>query len=142
VFHAFAWIWLIIGIVFLPAAHVLRAGAKQQNGWIPVQGSILSSEVRFNGEEYFPCVQYEYKYEGEVFRGTLIRSGLITYNWKGPAKRVCANYPVGAVTTVHVNPADPSRAVLEPGGDINWLPFAYGFSIFSLVLAWLAFVAR
>ena len=122
-------------------AHNLRNRAKRQEAWVPIQGTILSSEVRFNGEEYVPCIRYEYKHEGVNLSGTLIRSGLITYNWSGPAHRVCARFPTGAHATVFVNPSDPSKSVLERGGDRMWLPFAYGFSIISVVFALLVLFA-
>jgi hypothetical protein len=53
-----------------------------------------------------------------------VRSTLVHFTWRGPATRVCAQFPVGSKPRVFVNPLDPSDAVLVPGGDRFAMPFA------------------
>lgn len=59
-----------------------------------------------------------------------MRTGLVTYNWQGPANRLCEKYPVGARVPVFVSISDPAVAVLERGGDSAFLPVILIVAVF------------
>ncbi len=103
-------------------------------GWREVSGTILKSEVRWEGEFYRPIVEYRYEVAGRSYRGdTIVRGPLIQFNWKGPARRLVARFPVGASVTVYVDPANPWGASLQPGVDRNLRWVLITFGIFALI---------
>ena len=109
--------------------------------WREVRGTILRSEVKFDWEFYTPVVEYQYDVDGVSYRGdTIVLGPLIQFNWKGPATRLIARFPVGASVTVYVDPAYPRRATLQPSVDRNLPLFLIFFGI--IVLAFLAFLLR
>jgi hypothetical protein len=91
-----------------------------QAGWREVSGTILKSEVSFDWEDYRPIVEYEYQVDGKSYRGDKIVIGpLVHFNWKGPASRLVARYPVGSKVTVYVDASNPRRATLQISTDRN-----------------------
>jgi hypothetical protein len=99
---------------------------------VKVIGRVLVSKVDFDGEDYRPTVEYVYCHNSIEYRGDKIRSLLAIYNFKGPAKRLCARYPSGAAVDVYLDPNNPSHSVLEPGGDA-WLR-GLGFLVSLLLI--------
>jgi hypothetical protein len=73
----------------------------------------------FDLEDYRPVIEYTYEVDGVTYIGSTIVSGLITFNWKGPATRLIKRFPVEARVPVFVDPANPRRAALQPGMDKN-----------------------
>ncbi|HXZ24252.1 MAG TPA: DUF3592 domain-containing protein [Methanomassiliicoccales archaeon] len=65
---------------------------------------------------YYPNVVYDYSVNGVQYTGT--RIGITTggSSDRSYAEGVLSSYNVGALVTVHYNPNDPSRSVLEVGG--------------------------
>jgi hypothetical protein len=107
--------------------------------WGEVQGRVLRSEVDYDGEHFLPVVEYEYTVDGAHYRGDAIFVGpLIRFNWKGPAKRMTARFPVGAVITVYADSADPRRSSLHPRTDPNLPAFVVFFVLFLIVFGILA----
>ena len=84
-------------------------------------------------------MEYAFCYDGIEYRGKNIRSHLAVYNFKGPAARLCARYPSGASVEVYVDPSNPARSVLEPGGDVRLLWVGFPVSLVLIVLG--AFLA-
>ncbi len=116
-----------------------RYSAGQDRRWERVTGKVLVSRVEFQWEDYQPIVEYVYCHNGIEYRGKKIRSHLVVYNFKGPAERLCARYPSGASVEVYIDPNNPERSVLEPGGDA-WLlgvgvPVALLFIVLGALLA-------
>jgi Protein of unknown function (DUF3592) len=72
-----------------------------------VRGTITKSAVIFDGENYRPIVKYQYEIDGCFYSGDgIFRGPLIQFNWRGPARRLTARFPVGASVAVYVDPAD------------------------------------
>ena len=81
--------------------------------WPTVTGTVHVSGVRGDGE---PDVRYAYTVDGATYHGA--RLGFDTFDrpgGRGTRASRSARYPVGRAVTVYVDPADPRRAVLEPG---------------------------
>lgn len=97
--------------------------AARTRGWAPVPGTIEAAEVEelpgpegAAGPLYRARVRYRYTPPGGPPRtGTRVSLEEVALSAPGPARAVVARYPPGAAATVHVDPADPARAVLEPG---------------------------
>jgi hypothetical protein len=93
--------------------------SARQYRWVKVQGEVISSKVEFDWEYYRPVVEYAYVYNGTEYRGDTVRSRMLLWNFKFPASGICARYPSGARIDVYIDPMDPSRSVLERGGDLS-----------------------
>ena len=117
----------------------MSASQEKQTRWREVSGTILKSEVRFDGEDYRPIIEYEYQIDGATHRGDRIVIGpLIQFNWKGPSTRLVERYPVGSTVIVYVDTRNPRRAALQPYSDSNLPWFLVSFSAIALVLVALA----
>ena len=111
------WLLIACAAVFPALGIYLNNRATRQSVWPKQHCRIIRSVVVNLYETYKADVQFEYAVSGATLTGTTIKSGLLHYNWRSPAERLCAKYPVGSECTVYVNPANPNDAVLEPGGD-------------------------
>jgi len=126
----FSLLLIIISVVMMVYAERSRRQQHQSRTWTPVQGRVLSSEVKkeihqsgsrqggpltWSGTiSYFPRVEYTYEYLGTTYQS----NGIITININWPKKEAeaaVARYPVDTSVTVWVNPDTPHHAVLEPG---------------------------
>ena len=115
--------------------------SQASSPWREVTGTVLRSEVIWGGEFYHPVVHYEYEVEGVVYRGDTIVAGLVLFNWKGPARRWVARFPVGARIPVFVDRSDPSHAVLQTGHDAKFPIFAVAFGALAVILLVIVLVA-
>ena len=111
-----------------------RYSAAQERRWERVTGKVLVSRIEFQWEDYQPIVEYVYRHNGIEYQGKNIRSHLVVYNFKRPAERLCARYPSGAPVEVYIDPNNPSRSVLEPGGDAWLLRVGLPVSLLLIVL--------
>jgi len=125
---------ICIGILLPVGAFYAGSISTRERRWVKVTGRITSTDVEYDGELYRPRVRYLYRYNDIEHSGKTIRSYGLLYNFKQPAERLCACYPVGANVDVFVDPDDPSRSVLEPGGDSKLLPVAVVVSLFLIML--------
>jgi len=98
-----------------------RAAKKAAETWLTVPGVILSSGVNEHRSRnskghttttYRPYVSYRYEVMGLPYTGNQLGFGTAGYG-HGKAMSVIGAYPQGAPVTVHYDPADPSKAVLE-----------------------------
>jgi hypothetical protein len=119
-------------------AYVKYLSAREYR-WARVFGKIVLSQVDYEEELFRPRVEYVYSYNSVEYRGHIVRSRMLLYNFKLPAKRICARYPVGADVDVYVNPQDPVASVLERGGDPVVLPVGIGVALLLIVFG-LAFI--
>ena len=116
--------------VFVALAASMGRRAARTRAWSRVDGRVLSNGVTIQllqGEaetgdidaydrRYRPNVSYEYVVDGATRVGTLIAPDLAdAFGFDAWALRVVDRYPVGSAVVVHHDPADPARAVLEPG---------------------------
>jgi len=115
---------LFLGGLFFIALAVIRysKAKKAAETWLTVTGSVLSSDVTIHRSHsskgyttvsYMPKVTYEYQVNGQKYIGDGIGFGNATYG-KQKADNIAAAYPQGSQVDIHYNPADPSKAVLEP----------------------------
>ena len=118
--------FLLIGISLLA-----KKRAKAQFAWIQLPATVLSATVGM-GRVFIPSVEYEYMHEGRRFRGVQLRTLMVGWGWSGPARRTVEKYKVGAAINVFVDPRDPANAVIEPGGDRNFLPFCFSMAVLAL----------
>jgi len=110
------------GVLFIVLAVLRSRKAKMAaENWPTVAGGVLSSEVvihrshssrGYTTVNYMPKVSYEYQVNGQKYLGDGIGFGTATYG-KKKAEEIAAIYPQGTPVTVHYDPSDPSKAVLE-----------------------------
>jgi hypothetical protein len=113
-----AWFWL--------SGRLYRDLARASQHWPTVSGKILVSEVQqyvplatlFSSSsqseyKYAPTVRYAFEVGGASYEGDTIKFGYM--NGANPATEaeVLEPYPVGAVVTVHYDPANPKQSVLD-----------------------------
>jgi hypothetical protein len=139
--HALIWMCLAAAAVIVVLAHATHIRAQRQLDWRRVGGRVLRSEVRWDGELYAPEVTYEYSYNDAKFTSSKIRSGLLSFNWRGPAERLCERYRANSAIQVLVNPADPTDAVLEPAGGAGFVALAYVIAAIFVIVS-LAFIGK
>ena len=132
--QGFGWAALAGGMITLAIGVTFKQRAKQQSRWISVPGLVATSEVKFDGELFTPLVTYSYTVSGQQFTGDVVRSGLVCFNWRGPAERMCERYAAGTTVRVYVDESDPSAAVLEPGGDRAFRPFMFAVAAVLFVI--------
>jgi hypothetical protein len=139
--HALIWMCLAAAVVIVVLAHLTHIRAQRQLDWLRVAGRVLRSEVKWDGELYEPEVTYEYSYNDAKYTSSQIRSGLLTYNWRGPAERLCERYPANSAIQVLINPVDPTDAVLEPAGGAGFVALAYVIAAIFVIVS-LAFISK
>ncbi|MEI8133183.1 MAG: DUF3592 domain-containing protein [Leptolinea sp.] len=115
--------FFVIGLVLLLMNVIQIKKAKAAEAWPTISGLILSSELhenrRYNTKShvtntsYEPRIQYQYSILGQNYLGTSLYIGKSSYSYGAASKKI-ETYPQGAPVVVHYNPADPSKAVLEP----------------------------
>jgi len=93
--------------------------------------------VEYDGEDFVADVVYSYRHNNIDYTGDTVSRPQVTYNWRGPAERVCRRFPEGATISVYVNPKDSRRAVLEPPARFGAITFLL-VSILLFAFAWAA----
>lgn len=121
-------LWFVVGLLALAlavsalAAVRLRTASRQLarcREWPCVTGRIIDSSVRAVsidgvGTQYIPAVRYRYVIGGTHYEGeNVTMSGHTQYSMRRSAVRRLSRYAAGRVVQVHVDPADPTSAVLE-----------------------------
>ncbi len=94
--------------------------ARASADWPTAQGQITASEIEHSTDSdgddvYTPHVSYTYQANGLSYENFTIKFGETSYGDESTALEVLSRYPVGQAVTVHYDPADPDRAVLEAG---------------------------
>jgi len=108
--------------IFLVIAFLQKRKAKKAaETWQTAQGTILTSGIQekrsrsskgYTTTTYWPYVTYQYSIMGQVYQGDKLGFGSAGYT-RAKAEEVLAPYPQGAPVTVHYDPDDPNKAVLE-----------------------------
>ncbi len=133
-------VFLVAGLGFIYFAFRQRSKAKQAGEtWLTTPGKVTDSRVAShtsfrNGRQTTQInaqVKYEYQVMGQTYESDKLGFGNAGSGRKNANAKV-AEYPVGSAVTVHYDPADPSKAVLETK--------AYGFVTSLLVAAFLIVV--
>ena len=142
-----AGIPMVVGAVII--ALVLAASMKAKNAaknWPTAQGMIESAELelqrgsRSGGvpSQYFkPQVRYNYRVGEQTYTGERLDFSSRAYQSEEKANQRLAAYRAGSEVTVHYDPADPSKAVLEATASGNGLVIVLGV---ALILAGVFFI--
>lgn len=134
-----------MALVTVWIAATLSHHARQARRWPLVTARITRSEVdRFEGRLkqdtalrtlYRPIVTYEYAFNGIAYSGdSSSLGGKVTSSSDSYAKKTVAKFPLGSSVQVHVNPQNPSEALLRPSARFTWPLFAIAAVL--LGLAW------
>jgi hypothetical protein len=147
-----ALLFLAVGVAITAiGVHRLRI-ARASADWPSVTGTILTSEVESRhrsadatgtrlerGYEYLPRVKYQYRVDGAVHRSTRITFDDLRFDSAIAAQAVADRYAPGSEVPVHYDPAQPDRAILEPG--LAWTAYllpAFGIVLtLSTIAAWM-----
>jgi hypothetical protein len=115
-------VFIIVGLVFLFLAFNLNRKAKKAaESWPTVPGTVVNSSVTIRTSHstkgqtrisHVPVVNYEYQVDEQKYATDRITFGSASFG-KKKADAIVAAYPQGAPVTVHYDPIDPSKAVLE-----------------------------
>ena len=140
-----------IGVALIGAAIFSYVGevenvslARESNSWPSVTGSVTASELFRSGPvrtgsvtvgraDIWAKVSYRYTvqdrdYESDRITFTNLSSG------SRRSQRAVDRYPVGQEVEVFYKPADPSKAVLEPGGQAGSPSFSLGLALPGLLI--------
>ena len=114
--------FLIGGLLFIfLAINQYMKAKKAEKTWLTAPGVVLNSDIQVRQSRsskgqttrsYLPQVSYQYQVNDQTYTGDRLGFGSGSYG-KGKANKIIAVYPQGAQVTVHYDPADPSKAVLE-----------------------------
>ena len=137
--HSWTWFSVLLGLVIKLTAGLCTlvplavAGfwfytrAKQRDAavqtartaWQTTTGRVLVAQVEHHGRtghrSIRPVIVYAYDVNGQRYQSHQIRAGdkFLRVNSGPDAHAKVARYPVGAIVTVHYNPANPNEAALE-----------------------------
>jgi hypothetical protein len=121
-------LWLVVALLALAIAVTAVAAARLRTAsrqlarcrtWPRVTGRIIDASVRSVsidgvGTQYIPVVRYRYVIGGTHYEGANVTmSGHTQYSMRRSAVRRLSRYAAGRVVQVHVDPGDPTSAVLE-----------------------------
>lgn len=147
-------IWLAAMGVSLALAGVLFTGvlwrsyrrAMETRAWLETPCRIVSSIVLserptpHSPTAYRLAVRYEYEHQGGRFTGTQIRRVDGPSPHKDRIDELAVEYPAGRRALCHVNPRDPSQAILKQDSKAGlyslWFPLL--FVVGGAVMAWRA----
>ncbi|HTY98378.1 MAG TPA: DUF3592 domain-containing protein [Rhodocyclaceae bacterium] len=118
-FIAVALLFVVGGIFSIaPAVKTIQL-ARASLAWPTAPGRVTVAEVREDydsrGRYCTPRIAFEYQVDGRSYESDSLLVGTTPSGSMPYARSVTEKYPVGAAVRVAYNPADPQRAVLEPG---------------------------
>jgi hypothetical protein len=90
--------------------------------WTETPARVLESKVARSDGSLALRIEYEYRFEGKVFRSDRVHLNPVNLS-SAQAQRLRDAWPKGSGTVAFVDPASPKRAVLERNAIPNpWLP--------------------
>jgi hypothetical protein len=130
-----AWLMLaLLGVFISITAFVSHAEARRSIRWPTVPARLINAGVRKSigsDETYAPEVEYEFKFNGEKYRGNTIDYSASSRSETAAQKVIQKIKNKGVALTVHVNPQDPQRNVLNPGVQlVHYLRYLIGPAMF------------
>ncbi|MDH3981988.1 MAG: DUF3592 domain-containing protein, partial [Kiritimatiellaceae bacterium] len=143
IFTAFGLAFAIFGSIFVKQQWTALLATKAMQQWEQLPCTIVSSEINESSEDYRLNVSYTYTVNGSIHTGT--RFGKQPYYTAGTVAevdRMRKNYPPGATTSSHYNPAAPAESVLElPSMVRAWAGLVLtlifpAFGLFFAVIPW------
>jgi hypothetical protein len=147
---AFTVLFIAVGLIIALFTYNAYATRMASKTWPTANGVIIQSEIEEHTrtssddpekEETFistPKIVYEYRVDGNRFKGTQIALS----SPSGNPQQLVARYPKGKSLPVYYNPDKPQQAVLVPGGPgFNTVPYFFAgtfllFGILSAVHLW------
>ena len=117
--------------------------ALKSRRWPRAEGRVVDSRLHLGGmsrvEDDSALIEYEYQIGGVRYTSRRLDYAGRGAGWS--ARRVLARYSEGDVVGINYDPADPARAVLQPGMSIgNVLRLLVGLAVLGIGLLFL--VAR
>ncbi len=122
-----AAIFAVLGAAVLLYARRMRRLGEESLHWLPVEATILRSEVvrhvqrPFDNDPtepriiyYYPEIEYEYQADGRVWRSNRLIAVRVNFP-KSEAEAWVRRFPPGAKVTARRHPQKPGLAVLESG---------------------------
>ena len=106
-----AWGAVLFGVFMIVWGVYARQQAMRSRFWPTVPGVVTEwrhSDSR--GRTSTPSIRYRYRVQSQSYTGALI-----SYDRFWPDEDRVSTYPEGLQVDVHYDPADPAKAVLEPG---------------------------
>ena len=112
VLGAFCGAFILLGLLAAAdTAGEVRDGLAAA-GWPTVEGEVVLSR-RHQGRTRLRDFEYRYTVDGEDYASS--RSAFVRVPYVDPLH---AAYPAGSRVTVHYDPGEPARAVIEPGAPL------------------------
>lgn len=115
-------VFIVLGVFFIGMAIMQQLKAKKaEKSWPTAPGVILSSIVGTHlahssrggtTTQYMPEVAYEYQVNEITYKSSSVGFGKSTTSSR-KATEIVSRYPQGTAVTVHYDPQDPAKAVLE-----------------------------
>jgi hypothetical protein len=138
--------WVLVLVIGVRALRVgLRNPARNAttDGWRTAEGRVLGGHIAFErgtGDGEYPDwhtvrVAYEYRIAGHRREGHRVSLGHDAFTSEAEARAALERYPVGAAVTVHYDPEQHNRAVLEPGPAPRDTTVPLGIAIIAGALA-------
>ena len=127
----------LVGLAVLVFAWMLRQEARRSQDWPSVTGVVTKNAVRTDARtgtggsaaraRYLPDVEFEYEVDGQRYNGSRFAVLEQPETERAAVLARLEAYPVGEQVEVYYDPADPARALLEPGTPgAMWIPFVFG----------------
>ncbi len=116
----------------------IRRKEAAVRAWPQSTGKIVTSNalrrsVGQGREEVVPVIEYEFDYQGRLFKTSHWRFGNFSVGNSLSADAVTSRYPVGSSVTVFVNPREPMKSALEAGtSSLCWVPFGFGILFLAI----------
>lgn len=117
-----------MGLVTLSTGFLNVLAATRTRRWPRVAGTVLSSQVELKlgpppreATLFKARVTYRYTVEGAELQGSQITFDEVETELRSAAEELVSRYRVGTTVQVSHDPADPSKAVLEPGVSGPWV---------------------
>jgi hypothetical protein len=114
--------FIVLGVFFIGMAIMQQLKAKKaEKTWPTAPGVILSSIVGTHlshssrggtTTQYMPEVAYDYQVNEITYKGSSVGFGKSTTSSR-KATEIVSRYPQGTAVSVHYDPQDPAKAVLE-----------------------------
>ncbi len=123
--------------------------AIQASQWVETSATVLSAELEGN-ETWVAVAEYQYTYDGEVYRNDRVglsdmRDNLGSYQ-KRMHRKLKAACEAEETVPCYVDPSDPTRALLDrrvrPLAVLMWMPFVLGHGLIGGGLIWWGWRSR
>ncbi len=128
----FFGVFLVVGVL---ATYSLALkpwlGVWAARTWVPVEASIVSSEVRSHSGDsttYSVAITYAYTYDGRKYVGSRYDFTSGSSSGRQAKKDIVARHPAGGKKLCYVNPDNPQESVIERARVRDW-----GFGLIPLV---------